>query len=62
MKPGDPTMPLDGAKADGLTNVGAEDIPELPCVKPVPCTKTVGGGEDVGDIEGERDPEWCLTL
>lgn len=61
MKPGEPTIPADdGAKAEGLTNVGAEDIPELveAGVKPVPCTKTLdGGGEDDGDIDGDRDPE-----
>ena len=60
MKPGDPTNPADdGARADGLTSVGAEDIPELvEVVKPVPCTKTPdSGGEDVGEIDGDRDPE-----
>jgi hypothetical protein len=64
VKPGDPTIPaVVGAKAEGLTNVGAEEIPEITAaLTPVPCTKTlVGVGDDVGDIDGDKDPEWCLT-
>lgn len=56
VKPGELTIPA--AKADGRTKVGAE-MPELADgLIPVPCTKTpVGVGDDVGDIDGDKDPE-----
>lgn len=44
-----------GARAEGLTKVGAEEIAGP---TPVPCPKTpVGVGDDVGDIDGDKDPE-----